>query len=169
MTDGTLKTATRARARQGFTLIELLIVVVIIGLLAGLASVAYGRVRKAAEIAGVAAECRSLYNAFYIYHVENGRFPNATSAPFFQLDTFEPLDHGAGVTELLLNGQADAFDSPDNQGPNQEFWLLMTLRSDPTIRFVVASSDDVPLASGEWLEGVYLYRDGALTKNMSVQ
>ncbi|MEJ2679878.1 MAG: type II secretion system protein [Gemmatimonadota bacterium] len=154
----------KAALRSGFTLIELMIVVVIIGVLAALAQAGYARMRQRAEIVSVAAECRSLYTAFQIYAVQNGNYPNATSNPTFQLDTFQPLEYGGNLQSHLVGNKADAYDSPDDAGSNKEFWVIMTLASDPSIRFVVASSDNAPVASGTWLEGVYEVKDGQVTK-----
>ena len=45
---------------------------------------------------------------------------------------------------------------------NDEFWLEMSLESDPSIRFLVVRSDDAPLGGGRWREGAFVYRDGEL-------
>jgi prepilin-type N-terminal cleavage/methylation domain-containing protein len=159
----------KAPNRGGFTLIELMVVVVIIGILAAIAQVAYSRLRMRAEVAAVAAECRMLYTAFEVYAAQNGGYPNATSSPTFQLDTFAPLEYGGHLQSHLVGNKADAYDSPDDEGSNKEFWLLMTLASDPSIRFVVASSDNVPVDNGTWLEGVYEVKDGQVTKDYSAK
>jgi hypothetical protein len=65
---------------------------------------------------------------------------------------------------MLFSTRPDGYDSPDDGGPNQEFWLEMTLQLDPGIRMVVANSNDAPLSGGDWLDGIYLYRDGVLSK-----
>jgi prepilin-type N-terminal cleavage/methylation domain-containing protein len=154
----------KAPLRSGFTLIELMIVIVIVGILAALAQAGYSRLRLRAEVVSVAAECRNLYTAFEIYAAQNGRYPNATSNPTFQLDTFEPLTYAGNLQSHLVGNQADAYDSPDDQASNKEFWLVMTLKSDPAIRFVVASSDNAPVAGGTWLEGVYEVKNGQVSK-----
>ena len=69
----------------------------------------------------------------------------------------------AAVVGELLNGQADAYDSPDDNGLNQEFWLELTLRYDPSVRFLIADSDNSPLGGGDYYDGIYLFRDGVLT------
>ncbi len=66
------------------------------------------------------------------------------------------------MTRSLVGGKADAYDSPDDLGPNQEFWIEVTLVLDPTIRFVVANSNDAPLGGGQWLDGIYMYKNGIL-------
>lgn len=154
--------------RDGFTLIELLITIMLISILAGIAQRAYQRLAIGAEIAAVAAECRNLYTMFEIYNVTTGSYPYASSSPAFELDTFNPLPYDGGLQPHLQGGKADAYDSPDDSGTNQEFWLTMTMARNPTIRFVVASSDNAPLAGGEWLEGVYIYQNGELSQRFGL-
>ena len=38
----------------------------------------------------------------------------------------------------------------------------MTLAFDPTVRFLVADSDNAPLSGGDYMDGIYLYRNGTL-------
>jgi hypothetical protein len=95
-------------------------------------------------------------------------FPNAWAEPGFDEVTLDPLRQGghyAGlVNSKLLDGRIDAYDSPDETGENAEYWLEMTLARDPSIRFVVARSDDAPLGGGRWLDGAFIYRDGSLER-----
>jgi prepilin-type N-terminal cleavage/methylation domain-containing protein len=152
--------------QRGFTLIELLVVVAIIGVLAAIAIPQYQRAILKAEISAVAAESKTLYTAFKQHYIDLDLYPYASASPAFQLDTFEPLVslgyYRGGLQSKLLNGRADAFDSPDDQGQNREFWLEMSLRKDPTVRFLIADSDDAPLAGGNYVDGIYLYRNGVL-------
>jgi len=113
-------------------------------------------------------EAQALSEAFGRYYSSHGAFPNAYADPRFECDTLEPLRrrgyYDGFITATLVEGRLDAYFSPDDRGLNQEYWLEMTLERDPSIRIVVARSDDAPLGSGEWLEGVYLYRHGSLEK-----
>ena len=145
---------------KGFTLIELMIVIAIIAILAAIAIPNMLSYSKKADEAVVLSECKEVYNSFLNYYADNDKFPNASSSPTFQLDTFSPLDYQGNIFSRLVNNQADNFDSPDDRGPNQEFWLRMTLAKDPSVQFVVAYSDNCDLESGVWLEGVFVYRDG---------
>ncbi|MFC1896206.1 hypothetical protein ACFL0Q_06040 [Thermodesulfobacteriota bacterium] len=61
---------------------------------------------------------------------------------------------------MLVNSQADKFDSPDDQGANQEFYVRMRLAKDPTIQLLVAQSDNCDIEAGVWLDGVFVYRNG---------
>jgi prepilin-type N-terminal cleavage/methylation domain-containing protein len=153
-------------ARDGFTLVELMIVTVVIGLLASLAAPKFKDVQVKAHLNSIVADGKLLYTGFEEFYSDGYMYPNATSNPFFNLVTFEPLRsmgyYQGNMLDRLNNGQADSYDSPDDQGPNQEFWVLVTLKIDPSYKVVIASSDNAPLAGGAWLEGVYTFKDGVL-------
>lgn len=153
---------------RGFTIVEVLIVLAILAVIAAIAIPGLHQARIKAEIGAVTADGHAIYVAFKQYYVDNGVYPNATSSPTFNLVSFDPLRsqkyYRGNVTYLLKSGSADAYDSPDDRGPNQEFWLEMTLSLDETVRFVVANSNDAPLGGGEWLDGVYYFKDGVLQK-----
>jgi hypothetical protein len=69
--------------------------------------------------------------------------------------------HGA-IDAFLLNGRVDGYDAPDDQGPDHEFWMEMTLASDPSVRILIARSDNAPSSRGTWIDGVFVWRDGKL-------
>ena len=152
---------------RGFTLIELLIVVAIIGILAAIAVPQLQSAMLRAHVSAVAAEARTVFTAFKLHYIDLDVYPYAQSSPTFNVVTFEPLRsleyYDGKITAKLADGKADAYDSPDDQGENREFWLEMTLEADPTVRILVADSDDAPLSGGTYVDGVYLYRNGVLT------
>lgn len=117
-------------------------------------------------VAQAATEVRRLYDAFDLYYRRNGAFPNSYAPPRFEVDGLEPLRRRGYVSgrlqAFLDSGRADAYESPDDRGINQEFWIEMTLRNDPNVRFVVARSDDAPLAGGRWLDGAFVWEHGTL-------
>ncbi len=151
---------------RGFTLIELMIVSVIVGLLAGIAGLVTRDLQVKAHLTSVVADGRILYHGLEEFYAINYMYPNATSNPAFNLVTFEPLRSMVGyqgsINSRLLNGQADSYDSPDDRGPNQEWWVQMTLLIDPSFQVVIAASDNVDLLPGTWMEGVYTFEDGNL-------
>ena len=158
----------RARRNRGFTLIELLVVVAIIAILVAIAIPMLREALLRAHISAAIADGKELQTAFKRFHIDNNMYPFAVAAPAFQLDTFEPLGtmgyYRGGASARMLGERADGFDSPDDQGQNREFWLEYSLAYDPSIRFVVADSDNAPLAGGQYIEGVYIYRNGVLSR-----
>ena len=152
--------------RHGYSLIELLLILAIIGILAAITIPLVHRVIVKSSISTVAAEAETIYGAFKQHYAQEDEYPFAVGNPVFELDTFEPLRsaglYDGDITAELVEGKADAYDSPDDRGQNREFWLEMTLKTDPSIRILVADSDDAPLSGGDYVDGIYLYRDGEL-------
>lgn len=155
------------RQSAGYSLLELLVVVAIIAIIAGTTVPMMRAAMLRAHISAVASDSKVLLGAFKQHFVDQNMYPNSVDAPAFDLATFEPLVsmgyYDGRVAPKLLGDSADAYDSPDDQGANQEFWIEMTLKYEPSIRFLVADSDDAPLGGGEYFDGIYLYYNGVLT------
>ena len=119
-----------------------------------------------ADLKLVAREADELYAAFESYFERHLEYPNAYAGNVFELETLDPLakrGYYRGVLLAKMRGaRADAYDSPDDKGRNREFWVEMTLAQDPSIRILVAKSDDAPLSGGRWVEGAFIFRDGDL-------
>ena len=62
---------------SGFTIVELLIVIVIIAILAAISIVVYSGMQNRSRDAARASSINSITKALALYHVEEGRFPNA--------------------------------------------------------------------------------------------
>ena len=154
------------RDQRGFSLLELLMVVGIIAVVASIAIPTLQAALLRAHVAQVTTDAKALHTAFKQHYVDLSEYPFQTGADAFDLATFEPLNsmgyYTGSVWERLVDSEADSYDSPDDGGMNQEFWLEMTLAYDPTVRFLVADSDDAPLGGGIWRDGIYLYKDGNL-------
>lgn len=65
----------RRNSRAGFTLIEILLVVVIIGMLAGIAAVSVPKHLKKARMSKAAADIASISMAVQSYYMEEGKYP----------------------------------------------------------------------------------------------
>ncbi len=151
---------------KGFSLLELLVVVAIIGVLMAITVPLMQSAMLRAHVGSMAVNSRIIFNAFQRYYIDFNMYPNSSNPPAFELDTFEPLVnlnyYDGHVLTKLASEQADGFDSPDDEGINQEFWLEMTLAFDPTVRFLVVDSDNAPLSGGDDMAGVFLYKNGVL-------
>jgi prepilin-type N-terminal cleavage/methylation domain-containing protein len=71
---------------KGFTIVELLIVIVIIGILAGIVIVAYGGITRNARNAAVQTDLKNFAKQMDLYKAENGKYPTRT-----QLATYGPV------------------------------------------------------------------------------
>jgi prepilin-type N-terminal cleavage/methylation domain-containing protein len=154
----------RLHQQQGFTLIELMVVIAIVALLATIAVPTSKHYITKSHYTAALDECKELYNAFIAFYAANNMFPNATSSPKFDLVTFSPLEYDGTVTQRMVGQKAEVYDSPDDLGNNQEFYVRMVLARDPSVQFVVANSDNVDLEPGVRLNGVFVYRDGIRVK-----
>lgn len=65
------------RTRGGFTLIEILLVVVIIGMLAGIAAVSVPKHMRKAREAKAAADISAMGMAIQSYYMEKGKYPSS--------------------------------------------------------------------------------------------
>ena len=152
---------------RGFSLVELLVVVATIAVLIAITVPMMQLAMLRAHIGAMATDSKAIFQAFKQHYIDNNMYPNAVSNPKFELATFEPLVsmryYDGRVVSKLVDGQADAYDSPDDKGKNQEFWVEMTLKYNTEVRFLVADSDNAPLSGGEYMDGIYMYRNGVLT------
>ena len=143
---------------------------IVLAIIAVLSAIAIPMMHDAilkAHISAAATDAKAIYVAFKRYHMDNHMYPNASTAPTFQLDSFEPLVsmqyYDGRISTRLLHDRADAYDSPDDMGTNQQFWLEFSRAYDPTVRFLISDSDVSQLGGGGYYDGHYLFRDGVMT------
>ena len=121
-------------------------------------------VKERDRIRAAYAEAKKLYEGFQRYHERNRAYPEPDVEPRFDAATLEPLRrrgyYRGDLDKYLVEGRIDAYDSPDDQGENREFWAEMTLAGDPKVRILVARSDDAPMSRGRWMDGVFVLRGG---------
>jgi len=156
----------RKLRRFGRSLLDLLLLAAIVYGGWGVAQSALSSADRDADIRVVLMEARAVYEAFEKYRERNGEYPGTYTEPRFDpvtLDPFRKRGYYDGFLTIKLRGQqVDAYDSPDDRGINQEFWAELTLGDDPSIRFLIAKSDDAPMGGGKWREGVFIWRRGVL-------
>lgn len=177
----------RLNDQRGFTLLELLIVVAVLGILAAIAVPQYNAYRTKSELASVMSNCRSLFRAFTVFYMENdSQYPsNSTdgNTDDVNLTTFFPMiDRNwlGGIPFEIEIGQLKKnldFDPACPTCPNrvyfadptyQNFYLVMPWGKDPTLLFVVASSDNIKdkagnlIDGGNYLDGVFIWKDGQI-------
>jgi len=119
-----------------------------------------------ADLQIVQPEAWRLYDAMQKYYERHLSYPASYAGQSFNLETLDPLARrgyyrGHLLTKIRDNA-IDAYGSPDDRGPNQEFWIEMTLAGDPSVRVLVVKSDDAPMGGGNWLDGVYLFKNDSL-------
>ena len=85
-------------AERGFTLVELLIVIVIMGVLAGIVVFAVGNLTSGASTTGCAAEKTTLKHALEIYKANTTVYPTAAAAGGGSHTALDLLDGNAATT-----------------------------------------------------------------------
>ena len=151
------------RREAGYSLVELLVTLAVLAVITAIALPMYKEALLRAHISSGISDARSMQLAFKRYHVDHSAYPDSGG---FDLATFEPLVslgyYDGRIGTRLLNDQADAYDAPDDSGANQEYWLEFTLDYDPSVRFLIAASDDAPLGGGVDYDGIFLFKNGVL-------
>ena len=90
---------------KGFTLVELLIVIIIIGILAGMMMLSTGGATAKAEATKILAEMRNIKAAAIMYYADNGEWPVKTTADAGSLDKY--LDKHLASTSYDLTASGD--------------------------------------------------------------
>ena len=100
---------------KGFTIVELLIVIVVIGILAAIAVVAYNGVTTRANDTKRESNARNIANALAVYNSENEAWPkDATEAKTFLSNTNNVAKVDSGVINSI--GTNPTADNKDTYG-----------------------------------------------------
>ena len=74
-----MKITKKLRKAKGFTLVELLIVIIIIGILAGMMMLATGAATDKAEATKIVSNMRNIKAAAIMFYADKNRWPESTS------------------------------------------------------------------------------------------
>ena len=153
------------------TLLETLVALTLVGILASLAVPTLSRALVVARQQRLASSAGQIFAAVRRYQADHGRppAPGSLRPDGFNLRTLTPLaDRGyiAGPESILAQLKDRRVTAYDTSGPDGSggFWLLLIDADSPELQILAASTDDFPLAPGQWLEGIYLLRGEKLEK-----
>lgn len=137
--------------KKGFTLVELLVVVAIIGLLAGIATVSVNSVRSKARDARRVADIKQIQNALELYYSGSGTYPNPGA----------DLTLGTG-TALALSNAASGFTDTDAANIGAEVYLN-PVPKDPQNTGAFIYTFKVPTGATDALKAAAATKDYSIT------
>jgi len=151
--------------QSGISAVELLLGFAVVAVIAALAVPAISRVSRRSRLETLTEGAESFYRAVRRFEADHGRPPRPGAAQLagLNLRTLDPLaDTGylADPQQLLAgldHHRLTAYDTP-GEGAHPGFWAILTAEEQPGLQVIAASTDDFPLAPGQWIEGVYLLR-----------
>ena len=106
--------AARGRSR-GFTLVEMLIVIIIIGILAGMMMLSTGAATDKAEATRIVSDMRSMKTACVMYYADSGEWPEAINASFdkyLDVPVSDNDDYSLTTSENVLSRRDGEGDGP---------------------------------------------------------
>lgn len=105
-----MKITKKLRKSKGFTLVELLIVIIIIGILAGMMMLATGAATDKAEATKIVSNMRNVKAAAIMFYADKGVWPESTSDDV-EINKYldQELLGGAGKGYSIVEDPADTF------------------------------------------------------------
>ena len=112
---------------RGFTLLELLVVMVIIGLLAGIVGPSLFKSVSRSELTSTQAQVDAIAKALDQYRLDTGRYPSAQDglAALMQRPATEPNWNGPYLKKAVPTdpwGQPYQYRSPGEHNPDFDLW-----------------------------------------------
>ncbi len=119
----------------GFTIIELLIVIVVIGILAGLVLNAFGNIQERARDTERQNDINTIHTQLELYYTENSKYPaSLNDLPDLNAAAEEaPNDGEAYVFEPTRDNGTSCTTAGDNSSACVEYNLNATLEDDDSI------------------------------------
>jgi prepilin-type N-terminal cleavage/methylation domain-containing protein len=167
-----IRASGQSRKQCGFTMIEVMLVLVIISLLATIAVPYLSKALRSGHRASLVADSLELYSAMMRYRLDSGAFPSIFSPPetAFNTQTLAPLSTGGyytGVTSLLNKLWRDRipiYIAHNIDSANDQFWSLLRSEKYRDMWILIAHTDQFPIDSGDWWDGVYILYRGRFVK-----
>ena len=126
------KLRARMRDESGFTLIELMLVVVVLGVLAGIAVPRMGGVRDQADESAVKSNLRAMQSSLEMYYVQEGEYPDSDTdlggSEFISGDLVSIFEDGGNDNYAYFSDGGDdyriVYDSDSTtDDDNNEFYI----------------------------------------------
>ena len=148
---------------KGFTLVELIIVIVVIGILAGVVTVSYRGIRQQAEVSVIMYDLRHLSDEMKFFYKDNDSYPRVYPAVYGDpLPDLEKVLRAAGVFEETRSTNLKKtfiFCAPTRANPQRfaiigrEFGETETNTSNPILHYVTSehASGDTPMV---WTDAI---------------
>ena len=141
---------------SGFTIIELIIVIIVIGILAGITAVAYRGSQERARFAAYKSDIIRINEAITVYHAENGRYPlgdgaSSTANTNYCTTGTTSFMPNAGLVPSYINPMPKVSSGDGSyyaycwRGNGVEYKIIRLVPSPQTLPSVEADSPDITI------------------------
>lgn len=143
------------RTANGFTIIELIIVVIVIGILAGVIAISYRSSQERARFAAYKSDIVRINEAIQVYHAENGRYPLGSTLAASGCTVYSPTNvyYISGLYPGYLNPWPipPSYNSGTNyyaycwSGNGAEYKIIRLVSSTQTLPSIESTSTDITI------------------------